>query len=142
MVSAHVGAPHIVRGKYTVPHAEMCEELISHYPLGLDGRLTEVARKVSIMLRNLGIESLSLTRPLRSPTISGTAEVEDRNDVVFEDSLEMAAQAATQALEAEGMRPAEVGCRLLESQLVTSPAGPGGPCAMRWGSVRMWICAT
>ncbi|PNE43457.1 hypothetical protein AOB60_00595 [Streptomyces noursei] len=108
VTAAHVGPPQIVRGEVTVPFPEMCRELISHYPKASDGRLTATARKVSIMLGNLGVESLSLARELHDPTIAGNAQVEERNDAAYEDSFAMGVKVGQQVLEAEGLEPHEV----------------------------------
>lgn len=118
-----VGRPYIVRGQHVTPHADVREELVSHFPLGPGKRLTEVARKVSIMLGNLRIDRLHTTQPLLSPTVSGTAKAAKRNAVAYEDCLRMAIEAGEGVLGTEGLSADQVDALFLSH--TTSWRSPG-----------------
>lgn len=63
------------------------------------------ARSIPRVINNLGIHTRYFTRPLNAPTVSGTANIEDRSRAAFTDAVALATRAAGDALAAAHLNP-------------------------------------
>ncbi|MGV9881645.1 PhlD [Streptomyces sp. NPDC003006] len=81
---------------------EIAEDIRTHHRD--HPRLNAILRVVN----NCGVSSRHFTRPLVSPTVSGTADVRERTQAAFDDAVDMSEQAAVEALRAAGLAPQDV----------------------------------
>ncbi|MWA15457.1 3-oxoacyl-[acyl-carrier-protein] synthase III C-terminal domain-containing protein [Streptomyces sp. BA2] len=94
---AFVSSPRTVFGPHKVTTDEIADDIRSHHHD--HPRLTAILRVVG----NCGVRTRHFTRPLSSPTVSGTADVHERTQAAFDDAVAMSEQAATAALDAVGL---------------------------------------
>ncbi|MEU3656452.1 PhlD [Streptomyces sp. NPDC032161] len=99
---AHVTAPQVVLPAHKVTTDEILEDIRTRHPN--HPRLPVILRAIG----NCGVQTRHFTRPLHSPTIAGDADVHERTTAAFEDSLTMAADAATRAMTAAGLAPDQI----------------------------------
>ncbi|MGW1468473.1 3-oxoacyl-[acyl-carrier-protein] synthase III C-terminal domain-containing protein [Streptomyces sp. NPDC002308] len=102
MPTAYVTAPQVTLPPHTVTTDEILADIVANHP---DHSRLEVIRRA---IGNSGVKTRHYTRPLNSPTVNGTAGVLERTTAAFEDSLNMAASAATKALANAGLNPEDV----------------------------------
>jgi predicted naringenin-chalcone synthase len=98
----HIARPSTVLAPHKVTTAEIADDIATHHPD--HPRLTAILR----VINNCGVQSRYFTQPLDSPTINGTAPIGDRTARAFADALNMAEQAARQALAQHGLTPADL----------------------------------
>lgn len=101
-MTAHILRPHTVVGDHKVTTAEIADDVSAHH--ADHPRLRALLRVIG----NSGVQTRYFTRPLDSPTVSGTTDVGERVRTAFADSLAMAEPAAASALDAAGLAPADV----------------------------------
>lgn len=94
---AYLSRPHTVLARHQVTTSDISGDIAAHHPD--HPRLAAILRVVN----NCGVSTRYFTRPLETATVSGTAGIEARAQVAFDDALEMAAAAAQRALEAAGL---------------------------------------
>ncbi|MGW0536711.1 PhlD [Streptomyces sp. NPDC003032] len=99
---AFVSVPRTVLGAHKVTTDEIAEDIRTHHRD--HPRLNAILRVVN----NCGVSSRHFTRPLVSPTVSGTADVRERTQAAFDDAVDMSEQAAVEALGAAGLAPRDV----------------------------------
>ncbi|WKK23394.1 PhlD [Streptomyces olivoreticuli] len=116
-MTAHVSRPAIALPRHRVTTEDIVEDIREHH--ADHPRLESVLRVV----RATGVRTRHFTQPLDSPTVSGTASVEERNRVAFADSAELATRAARAALADSGLEPSAVDCIVTSHS--TSWAVPG-----------------
>ncbi|WP_409061359.1 3-oxoacyl-[acyl-carrier-protein] synthase III C-terminal domain-containing protein [Streptomyces sp. SYP-A7185] len=99
---AFVSAPRTAFGAHKVTTDEIADDIRTHqhgHP-----RLTAILRVVD----NCGVSSRHFSRPLNSPTVSGTADVHERTQAAFDDAVALSEQAATAALDAAGLTAGDI----------------------------------
>ncbi|MFF1380429.1 PhlD [Streptomyces sp. NPDC058308] len=101
-MTAHVLSPHTVLGDHKVTTAEIADDVSAHH--ADHPRLRALLRVIG----NCGVQNRYFTRPLDSPTVAGTADVEERVRTAFDDALTMAERAATLALDAAGLTAPDI----------------------------------
>ncbi|MEU1332806.1 PhlD [Streptomyces sp. NPDC005865] len=101
-MTAHILRPHTVVGDHKVTTAEIADDVSAHH--ADHPRLRALLRVIG----NSGVQTRYFTRPLDSPTVSGTTDVGERGRIAFADSLAMAERAAVSALDAAGLAPSDV----------------------------------
>ncbi|MET8690331.1 PhlD [Streptomyces sp. NPDC004732] len=101
-MTAHVLRPHTVFGDHKVTTAEIAEDVSAHH--ADHPRLRAILRVIG----NCGVQTRHFTRPLGSPTVSGTADVGERAQVAFTDALAMAERASTMALDSAGLAAQDI----------------------------------
>ncbi|MEU1150787.1 PhlD [Streptomyces sp. NPDC005863] len=101
-MTAHILRPHTVVGDHKVTTAEIADDVSAHH--ADHPRLRALLRVIG----NSGVQTRYFTRPLDSPTVSGTTDVGERGRIAFADSLTMAERAAVSALDAAGLAPSDV----------------------------------
>ncbi|MFE0172090.1 PhlD [Streptomyces sp. NPDC059002] len=94
---AYVSRPLTVFGDHKVTTGEIADDIRAHHPD--HPRLGAILRVVG----NCGVTTRHFTRPVDSPTVAGSAGIEERATGAFEDALSMAERAATGALDAAGL---------------------------------------
>ncbi|QNS02520.1 beta-ketoacyl-[acyl-carrier-protein] synthase family protein [Streptomyces xanthii] len=94
---AYVSPPRTVLGTHKVTTEEISDDIRLHHPD--HPRLRAVLRVVD----NCGVRTRHFTRPLDAATISGTAGVDERTRLAFEDALDLAERASMSALETAGL---------------------------------------
>ncbi|GGS11859.1 hypothetical protein GCM10010252_58850 [Streptomyces aureoverticillatus] len=99
---AHVLRPLTVVGDHKVTTAEIAEDVRARH----SGH--PQLRAVLRVIDNCGVRTRYFTRPLDSPTVSGSAGIDARTRVVFADVLAMAEKAAAAALEAAGLTAQDI----------------------------------
>ncbi|GAA1888653.1 1,3,6,8-tetrahydroxynaphthalene synthase [Streptomyces durmitorensis] len=99
---AFVSSPRTVFGSHKVTTDEIVDDIRSHH--NEHPRLTAVLRVVG----NCGVRTRHFSRPLASPTVSGTAGVHERTQAAFDDAVAMSEQAATAALDAAGLTAQDI----------------------------------
>ncbi|MGW2845390.1 PhlD [Streptomyces sp. NPDC001274] len=99
---AHVTAPHVVLPAHKITTDEILDDIRTHHHD--HPRLPVILRAI----QNCGVDSRHFTRPLTSPTVSGTADVHERTTAAFQDCLDMATDAATRTLAAANLHPDQV----------------------------------
>ncbi|MFF7335401.1 PhlD [Streptomyces sp. NPDC008150] len=99
---AHIAQPVTVLAAHKITTAEIADDIRTHHPD--HPRLAAILR----VINNCGVDSRYFTQPLDSPTINGTAPVEDRVRTAFAHALDMAETAARQALTLHDLAPADI----------------------------------
>lgn len=94
---AFVTTPRTVFGAHKITTEEILEDISTHHHD--HPRLPTIVR----VMENCGVRTRYFTRPLDAPTVSGTADVQERAQVAFDDALAMAERAALLALDAAGL---------------------------------------
>ncbi|MBT2386057.1 type III polyketide synthase [Streptomyces sp. ISL-11] len=103
-MTPHISRPAIALPGHQVSTDDICDDIRAHHPR--HPRLESMVR----VARATGVRSRRFTRPLHSPTVSGTAAIEERNNVAFADSARLAEQAAREALAGAGLEPSAIDC--------------------------------
>ncbi|MFG2502968.1 type III polyketide synthase [Streptomyces sp. NPDC048441] len=98
----HVSRPQTVVGDHKVATSEIADDIRAHHPD--HPRLRAILR----IIDNSGVRTRHFTRPLDSPTVSGSADMSERARVAFGDALAMAERAALSALDTAGLRAADI----------------------------------
>lgn len=98
----HVLRPQTVVGDHRVTSAEIADDIRSHHPD--HPRLRAFLRVIG----NCGVRTRYFTRPLDSPTVSGSAGIEERTRTAFEDALAMAEKAAKATFDEAGLTPLDI----------------------------------
>ncbi|WP_367047481.1 PhlD [Streptomyces sp. Je 1-332] len=98
----HVSRPTTVLGEHKVTTSEIADDIIAHH--GGHPRLRAILRVIG----NCGVRTRHFTRPLDSPTVSGSADMGERARVAFNDALAMAERAAIAALDAAGTTATDI----------------------------------
>ncbi|MFD0416084.1 PhlD [Streptomyces sp. NPDC127108] len=98
----HVLRPLTVLGDHQVTTAEIAEDVQAHHPD--HPRLGAFLRVIG----NCGVRTRHFTRPLGSPTVSGSAGIEERVNAAFEDALAMAEKAAKAAFDEAGLTALDI----------------------------------
>ncbi|MEU2564601.1 PhlD [Streptomyces longispororuber] len=101
-MSAFVLRPRTVVGDHKITTAEITDDIRRHH--AGHPRLGAFLRVIG----NCGVQTRYFTRPLDSPTVSGSADVHDRATAAFADALVMAERAATAALASAGLTAADI----------------------------------
>ncbi|MEV6776218.1 PhlD [Streptomyces syringium] len=114
---SYVSMPSIALPDHVVTTDDICADISEHH--GDNPRLGSILR----VIRATGVHTRRFTRPLRSPTVAGTAPIGERNRVAFADSARLAEEAARAALATAGLTPADVDC--VVTSHTTSWAVPG-----------------
>lgn len=96
---AYVTTPQVVLPPHKVTTAEILDDIRAHHHQ--HPRLPVILRAIT----NSGVHTRHYTRPLHSPTVNGTADVHERTQAAFDDALDMATEAATQAITRAGITP-------------------------------------
>ncbi|WP_405655604.1 PhlD [Streptomyces sp. RK9] len=99
---AHVLRPLTVLGDHQVTTAEIADDVRNHHPD--HPRLGAFLRVIG----NCGVQTRYFTRPLGSPTVAGSAGIEERTTAAFEDVLAMAEKAAKAALDEAGLTALDI----------------------------------
>ncbi|WTR44959.1 PhlD [Streptomyces sp. NBC_00118] len=94
---AFVSMPRTVLGPHKVTTEDIADDIRNRHPG--HPRLAVILR----VLANCGVRTRYFTRPLDSPTVSGSAGVRERAEAAFGDALAMAEQAALTALDSTGV---------------------------------------
>ncbi|MFD7778050.1 PhlD [Streptomyces sp. NPDC059753] len=94
---AFVSMPRTVLGAHKVTTEDITDDIRNRHPD--HPRLAVILR----VLANCGVRTRYFTRPLDSPTVSGSAGVRERAEAAFSDALGMAEQAALTALDSTGV---------------------------------------
>ncbi|MFG2650511.1 PhlD [Streptomyces sp. NPDC048436] len=94
---AHVSRPQTVLGDHKVATSEIADDIRTRHHD--HARLRAFLRVIG----NSGVRTRHFTRPLGSPTVSGSADIGERARVAFGDALTMAERAALSALAAAGL---------------------------------------
>ncbi|MFD7980247.1 PhlD [Streptomyces sp. NPDC059071] len=89
----YIHRPHTVLPAHKVTTGEIVDDILSRHPQ--HSRRAMLPRVIS----SLQVNTRYFTRPLSSPTVSGTADIEERANGAFADALDMASTAAEQALD-------------------------------------------
>ncbi|MFJ2766458.1 PhlD [Streptomyces sp. NPDC087300] len=101
-MTAHVLRPHTVVGDHKVTTAEIADDISTHH--ADHPRLRAILRVVG----NCGVDTRHFSRPLDSPTVSGTGDVGERARTAFGDALVMAERAALTALDSAGLAARDI----------------------------------
>lgn len=101
-MSAYVARPAIALPEHVVTMDDICDDIARHH--SSHPRLATYLR----VARAAGVHTRRFTRPLNSPTVSGSAGVAERNLVAFEDSARLAEQAARSAMANAGLTPSDI----------------------------------
>ncbi|MFI1676090.1 PhlD [Streptomyces sp. NPDC020607] len=101
-MTAHVLRPRTVLGDHKVTTAEIADDVSAHH--ADHPRLRAILRVIG----NCGVRTRYFTRPLDSPTVSGTADVGERARIAFSDALDMAERACTLALDSAGLAARDI----------------------------------
>ncbi|MEV0254449.1 PhlD [Streptomyces sp. NPDC050732] len=101
-MTAHVLRPRTVVGDHKVTTAEIADDVSTHH--ADHPRLRAILRVIG----NSGVRTRHFTRPLDSPTVSGTADVGERVRTAFDDALAMAERAALAALDDAGLAARDI----------------------------------
>ncbi|MEV7192357.1 PhlD [Streptomyces sp. NPDC093510] len=101
-MTAHVLRPHTVVGDHKVTTAEIADDVRTRH--SDHPRLRAILRVIG----NSGVQTRYFTRPLGSPTVSGTADVDERIRTAFADALDMAERAAATALDSAGLTARDI----------------------------------
>ncbi|MFI0736746.1 type III polyketide synthase [Streptomyces sp. NPDC021100] len=99
---AYVARPAIALPENVVTTEDICDDIERHH----QGN-TKLATYLRVA-RASGVRSRRFTRPLDSPTVSGSAGITERNLVAFDDSARLAVEAARTALDHAGLRPSDI----------------------------------
>lgn len=99
---AYTTRPQVVLPAHKVTTAEILDDIRSHHHD--HPRLPVILRAIG----NCGVTTRHYTRPLQSPTVTGTADVHERTQAAFDDALTMATDAARQAITAAGLQPTDI----------------------------------
>ncbi|MGV4985753.1 PhlD [Streptomyces sp. NRAIS4] len=98
----HIALPTTILAAHKITTAEIADDIRIHHPDHT--RLGAVLR----VLGNCGVDTRYFTQPLDSPTVNGTAPIEDRATRAFADGLTMAEQAARATLHRHGLEPGDL----------------------------------
>ncbi|OIJ97206.1 PhlD [Streptomyces sp. MUSC 14] len=98
----HIARPSALLAAHKVTTGEIADDIRAHHPN--HPRLGAILR----VLGNCGVQTRYFTQPLDSPTVSGTAPVEERAPAAFADALGMAERAARSALRSHGLEPGDI----------------------------------
>ncbi|MET9436925.1 PhlD [Streptomyces sp. NPDC006551] len=93
----YISRPHTVLPTHKVATADIVNDILQRHP--------DHPRRKSIprILQGLNVDTRYFTRPLDSPTVSGTAPIDDRAFAAFEDALALATEAARRTLTETGL---------------------------------------
>lgn len=84
---AHISRPRVVLGKHPVNHDEYMEQVLSRF--SEDQRRGAKARTAQLLTSNLGVETQHLSRPLRSPAVTGGGTAAQRAEATLTDVVDM-----------------------------------------------------
>ncbi|MFI2201510.1 PhlD [Streptomyces sp. NPDC020192] len=98
----HIARPSSTLAAHKITTGEIADDIRTHHPG--HPRLGAILR----VLGNCGVQTRYFTRPLNSPTINGTAPVEERASRAFADGLTMAESAARSVLRRHGLEPGDI----------------------------------
>ncbi|MBH1933775.1 PhlD [Streptomyces sp. AV19] len=101
-MSAYVARPAIALPQHIVTLDDICDDIARHH--SGHPRLATYMR----VARAAGVNTRRFTRPLNSPTVSGSATIAERNLVAFEDSARLAEEAARAAMANAGLEPSDI----------------------------------
>ncbi|WP_418955236.1 type III polyketide synthase [Streptomyces tritici] len=101
---AHIARPAIALPPNAVSTDELCDDIRRAHP---DLPRIEAHLRIARATR---VKTRYFTRPLSSPTVSGSAPVAERNRAAYDDSLRLAVDAGRDALANAGIEPADVDC--------------------------------
>ncbi|MEU8740523.1 type III polyketide synthase [Streptomyces halstedii] len=99
---AYVTTPQVTLPPHKITTSEILDDIRHHHHQ--HPRLPVILRAIT----NSGVTTRHYTRPLHSPTVNGTADVHERTQAAFDDALNMATQAADQAITHAGLTPADI----------------------------------
>lgn len=99
---AYVSPPRTVLGAHKVTTEEISDDIRRHHPD--HPRLNAILRVVD----NCGVRTRYFARPLDAVTVSGDAGVHERTRTAFQDALDMAEQAAINAIETARLQPDDI----------------------------------
>lgn len=99
---AFVSSPRTVFGAHKVTTDEIADDIRAHHRD--HPRLAAILRVIG----NCGVQTRYFTRPLSSPTVSGTADVHERTQAAFDDAVSLSEQAAMEALGAAGLAAGDI----------------------------------
>lgn len=99
---AFVSSPRTVFGPHKVTTDEIADDIRAHHRD--HPRLAAILRVIG----NCGVQTRHFTRPLSSPTVSGTADVHERTQAAFDDAVSLSEQAAVKALDAAGLAAGDI----------------------------------
>lgn len=117
MTVAYVTRPRTV----LPPHKIRTEDIQAHMADRLRGH--PQLERFQQMAANCGVETRYFTRPLDARTLSDEASAEERNSAAYQDSLELAVEAATVAMADAGLTAGDIGA--VVTSHTTSWASPG-----------------
>ncbi|MFB7507121.1 PhlD [Streptomyces broussonetiae] len=98
----HIARPSTTLAAHKVTTGEIADDIRTHHPD--HPRLGAILR----VLGNCGVQTRYFTQPLNSPTINGTAPIEERAPKAFADALVLAESAARSALRGHGLEPGDI----------------------------------
>ncbi|MEU6979632.1 PhlD [Streptomyces sp. NPDC046371] len=113
----HITRPHTVLPAHKVSTSEIVDDILARHP----GHPRRAA--LPRFLSSLKVNTRYFTRPLSSPTISGDGDVEQRATAAFADALDMAADAATRALDAANLSRGPDGYADIDAVITTHSTG-------------------
>ncbi|KNB50995.1 PhlD [Streptomyces caatingaensis] len=116
-MSAFVARPAIALPEHVVTLDDICDDIARHHTH--HPRLTTYLR----VAKAAGVHTRRFTRPLASPTVSGSATIAERNLVAFEDSARLAEEAAREAVANAGLELSDIDA--LVTSHTTSWTTPG-----------------
>ncbi|MFF1716667.1 3-oxoacyl-[acyl-carrier-protein] synthase III C-terminal domain-containing protein [Streptomyces sp. NPDC058268] len=99
---AFVSSPRTAFGAHKVTTDEIADDIRAHHHD--HPRLAAILR----IIDNCGVSSRYFSRPLSSPTVSGTADVHERTQAAFDDAVALSEQAAVAALDAAGLTAGDI----------------------------------
>ncbi|MEU6658966.1 PhlD [Streptomyces sp. NPDC046821] len=101
-MSAFVSMPRTILGAHKISTEDITDDIRNRHPD--HPRLAVILR----VLANCGVRTRYFTRPLDSPTVSGSAGVRERAETAFGDALAMAERAALTALDSTSVPPEDI----------------------------------
>ncbi|WP_372409707.1 type III polyketide synthase [Streptomyces luteireticuli] len=101
-MSAYVARPAIALPQHVITTDDICDDIARHH----SGH-PQLATYLRVA-KTVGVRTRRFSRPLNSPTVSGSAGIEERNLVAFEDSARLAEEAARGAMANAGLGPSDI----------------------------------
>ncbi|MFE4915857.1 3-oxoacyl-[acyl-carrier-protein] synthase III C-terminal domain-containing protein [Streptomyces sp. NPDC056652] len=102
MPAAYVTTPQVTLPAHKITTAEILDDIRTRHHD--HPRLAVILRAIN----NCGVQTRHFTRPLDSPTVTGTADVHARTQAAFDDCLDMASVAARRAIAHAGLAPGDI----------------------------------
>lgn len=96
-MAIYISRPHTVFPTHKVTTADVTRDILDRHPDH------PRAKAIPRILNALQVDTRYFTRPLDSPTVSGTASITDRANAAFTDALALAIDAARRTLAATGL---------------------------------------